>query len=228
MKSNRFLTAIALVLAFSMAAPAYGQDPIMSYLQVNASDTGEEVLFLRKDPIVAGYLGVENDSAEEIGKTVSLYAMASSLTVSFATKETNLIIIRTENVNTDDRLNAAALEKYKMPAEVVSAMVETPGWAAGCGVYVFRNRKGRISISVGIIDTRLDRIAEKLCTSNIIARSFGIGLGPKMTLPGVINHLKYAYLLNIISGCEAKHGANTHLSVEVCANEAANNLSFGR
>lgn len=153
--------------------------------------------------------------------------MASSLTVSYTTDETNLLIIRTENVNTGDRLNAAALEKYKMPAEVISAMVETFGWTSGCGVYAFRNRKGRISLSVGVVDMRLDRIMEKLCTSHIIARSFGIGWGPKTALPIDISHLKYGYLLNVIVGCEAKSEVITPLAIEICTNESVTKLTFG-
>ena len=35
---------------------------------------------------------------------------------------------------------------------------------------------------------------EKLCTSHIVARSFGIGLGAKTALPIDISHLKYGYL----------------------------------
>ena len=111
----------------TLGSSAQAQDEIVSYLKVYTGEAGEEVLFLKGGdrkrsrglPGVRAGLGRrDREDCFSLRHGKFPYCFVHD-------RQTNLLIIRTENVNTGDRLNAAALEKYKMPAEVISAMVET-------------------------------------------------------------------------------------------------------
>lgn len=207
--------AAPLILSEEMSA-----SELSDYFFVEKSGEGEEVLFIRRSPVVAAFEGFEESQVRAASIIASTYAAAAEIPITFSGTNANLVLVRAAQINRGDNVNVSVLSSRNFPALVIQTIKETTGWSSGCGVYAFKDRTGSISVSVGLIDQSLDAGKTVACIIEIISRSFGVGIRQEGMFNFEDGHFYAAHAIAVAGRC-SKANPSEIQAAKACIDKAA-------
>lgn len=204
-----FSLAILLSLPFGFASADELDDTLRRWVEGNMhffEDSGNRLLFLRREPVRALVKAHSDDSTEELKVVVRLLSKAMELPVEFTDRDPNLVVLVGSPVSVDDKLNLKLLRAIGLPEPAVEILSETGSWSSGCGFYSFKDTRLQVTLSLALGDNKL-MSGSKLdeCLTEGIVHAFGFRAQSTNALRKNDGVIQYVLLGRALRFCE-KHG----------------------
>ncbi|MEH2533016.1 hypothetical protein V1277_000600 [Bradyrhizobium sp. AZCC 1588] len=175
---------------------------------------GNAKLFLRREPVNVGLVGLTGTLKNEVSALIEDLSKAAGVAHQQTSANVNLAIVVDTPISVGDKPNPALWKRVGLDDQMYKIVSEAGPWASGCGVYSFGNAQtGQVGLSIVFADSKLDVQTMTDCVIDGTLRAFGVRSNRKLILRSDDGYLQFVAVVGALRECERSLGVDRMVSL---------------
>jgi hypothetical protein len=164
---------------------------------------GKARLFLRRQPVNVGMIGLPGTLKDEVSALLADLSKAAGVAHQQTFDDVNLAIVVDSPIHVADKPSPTLWKRVGLDDEMYRIVTEAGPWTSGCGVYSFGNAQtGQVGLSILFVDSKLDDQAMTDCVIDGTLRAFGIRSNRKTIMRSEDGYMQYIAVVAALRDCE--------------------------